>query len=145
MSSNQTRKTVLQQMRAIEKSSMPKLRKKWEQLYEEPCPKAPRAQVEAWLKYRVQELAFGGVKPEVREKLHTVAQEVLATAQEKKKCVLPVPGTLIKRVYKRELYEVLILEDGFECRGVKYASLSALASKITGCKRNGWEFFGLKR
>ncbi len=53
------------------------------------------------------------------------------------------PGTWLSRTWHGEVHQVIVLESGFEYRGVRYASLSAIASKITGAKWSGPRFFGL--
>ena len=56
---------------------------------------------------------------------------------------VPVPGSLITRVYKGETLEVNVLPTGFEYEGEMYKSLSAVAKKITGTHCNGYLFFRL--
>jgi hypothetical protein len=57
---------------------------------------------------------------------------------------LPSPGTAITRKYKGRTIQVVVLVDGFEYAGERYASLSALAKAITGSHVNGFRFFNLK-
>ena len=54
---------------------------------------------------------------------------------------LPLPGTILIRVYKGESLEVQVLAQGFEFEGVIYPSLSAVAKAITGQHCNGFHFF----
>jgi hypothetical protein len=56
---------------------------------------------------------------------------------------LPPPGTVITRNYKGEALQVRVLEHGFEFEGEVFASLSAVARKITGSHCNGFHFFKL--
>lgn len=56
---------------------------------------------------------------------------------------VPIPGSLITRVYKGETLEVNVLPIGFEYEGETYKSLSAVAKKITGSHCNGYLFFRL--
>ena len=56
---------------------------------------------------------------------------------------LPLPGTILTRVYKGEDLYVKVLPEGFEFEGVVYRSLSSVAQKITGSHCNGYLFFGL--
>ena len=58
---------------------------------------------------------------------------------------LPAAGTVVRREYAGTAVEVLILEDGFEYDGIRYDSLSAIATKVTGTRWNGFLFFGLSR
>ncbi len=54
-------------------------------------------------------------------------------------------GTKLIREYKGEKHEVIALDAGFEYKGQKYRSLSAIANQITGTKWNGKLFFGVKK
>ena len=58
---------------------------------------------------------------------------------------LPIPGSLITRVYKGESLVVKVLPGGFEFEGEVYKSLSAVAKKITGQHCNGYYFFRLAK
>ena len=56
---------------------------------------------------------------------------------------LPIPGTVITRIYKEKLIEVKVLEKGFEYQDKHYRSLTGITKKITGSKWNGFNFFNL--
>ena len=56
---------------------------------------------------------------------------------------VPLPGTIITRVYKGETLQVQVLPQGFEFEGAVYKSLSAVAKAITGQHCNGFYFFRL--
>jgi hypothetical protein len=56
---------------------------------------------------------------------------------------LPLPGRAIVRRYKGETLRVTVLADGFEFKGERYGSLSAIAKAVTGSHVNGYRFFGL--
>ena len=56
---------------------------------------------------------------------------------------LPPPGSVITRSYKGDNLQVKVLADGFEFEGERFASLSAVAKKITGQHMNGFLFFRL--
>jgi hypothetical protein len=53
-------------------------------------------------------------------------------------------GTELMRSYQGQTYTVLVREDGFEWNGTRYGSLSEIATLITGSRRSGPKFFGLK-
>ena len=57
---------------------------------------------------------------------------------------MPPVGTQFIRHHGGEEHRVMVLKDGFEYRGCKYKSLTAIATKITGTKWSGPKFFGLK-
>jgi len=54
------------------------------------------------------------------------------------------PGTELIRSYRGQTYTVLIRDSGFEWNGTCYGSLSVIATLITGSRRSGPKFFGLK-
>jgi len=54
---------------------------------------------------------------------------------------LPPTGSVLRRAYKGQPVEVLILQEGFEYKGQVYASLSAAAKAICGSHVNGFHFF----
>ena len=58
---------------------------------------------------------------------------------------LPMPGTLLRREFRGRQVSVMVLQDGFECQGTVYKTLSAVAKAITGTQWNGYDFFGLRK
>jgi hypothetical protein len=52
---------------------------------------------------------------------------------------------VLRRQLGESVIEVQVLPDAFECQGRQYGSLSAVASKLTGTRWNGFVFFGLTR
>ena len=56
---------------------------------------------------------------------------------------LPLPGTLITRMYKGRQLQVRVVTGGFEYEGELFKSLSAIAKKITGSHWSGNKFFNL--
>ena len=56
---------------------------------------------------------------------------------------LPIPGTVISKVYKGTIIDVKVLDKGFEYDGKAYRTLSAIAGAVTGQHWNGYLFFGL--
>ena len=56
---------------------------------------------------------------------------------------LPIPGTLLTRVFENRRIVVTVLKEGFEYQSRRYRSLSAIAREVTGTRWNGLLFFGL--
>ena len=52
-------------------------------------------------------------------------------------------GAILTREYKGQMISVTVLDDGFECDGVAYRSLSAVARAVTKSHWNGFGFFNL--
>ena len=55
-----------------------------------------------------------------------------------------LPGSRLIRVWKAERHEVQVTETGYLWRGRSWGSLSSIAREITGTRRNGPAFFGLR-
>ena len=58
---------------------------------------------------------------------------------------LPPAGSVVERFYRGQPIRVTVLENGFGYHGNHYASLSAIAHRVTGTRWNGFHFFGLMR
>ena len=54
------------------------------------------------------------------------------------------PGTRLVREWQGHVYEVSVLENGYEYGGEVYRSLSPIANQITGSHCSGPRFFGVK-
>jgi hypothetical protein len=54
------------------------------------------------------------------------------------------PGSRLIRVWNAEQHEVEVTETDYLWRGRSWASLSSVAREITGVRRNGPAFFGLR-
>jgi hypothetical protein len=58
---------------------------------------------------------------------------------------LPLPGTILTRIYKGETLRATVLERGVQFEGQVFSSLSALARHITGSHCSGHLFFRLRQ
>src|SRR5829696_3936123 len=65
---------VLAQIAALKGMSLPQLKSRWRELNDSPPPAYNRRFLESRLVYRVQELAHGGMAPEVGERLDGLAE-----------------------------------------------------------------------
>lgn len=141
-------KSIVAQVVELNNMSMEGLREKWEALFETKPPDNPnRRQLVAKLAYRLQELTFGGLSKDAREKLEKIAEFDLPPVAGKKlarPANKPIPGTRYVREWQGMRIEVTALDSGFEYEGKSYRSLSAIATEVTGTKWNGLEFFGLR-
>ena len=98
--------------------------------------------------YRIQELAYGGLKPETIRRLEILGEQYDSdnvTTRRIRHDARPVAGTRLVREYRGVEHTVTVLADGYEWEGRPYRSLSAIARAITGTRWNGLVFFGLKR
>ena len=99
------------------------------------------------LAYRIQELAYGGLKPETRARLEALGEQLgrrQRRAPPHPRRQPPARRHRLLREWKGVEHAVTVLADGFEWEGRPYRSLSAIARAITGTRWNGWTFFGLK-
>lgn len=54
------------------------------------------------------------------------------------------PGSELVRTWNRRTYRVTVMADSFAYGGKTFASLSEIATAITGTRWNGPRFFGLR-
>lgn len=54
------------------------------------------------------------------------------------------PGTKLLREWRGNVYEVMVLDKGYEFKGHLHTSLSEITRLITGTRWNGKRFFGIK-
>ena len=98
------------------------------------------------LAYRIQELAYGGLKRESAKRLELLGEQLDGGKQEVRRRRLdnrPIAGTRLIREWQGTPCEVVVGVDHFDYQGRRYKSLSSIARAITGTNRNGWAFFGL--
>lgn len=58
---------------------------------------------------------------------------------------LPVVGTVITKIYHRQILEVKVLENGFEYQGKLYKSISRVSMEIVKHPISEYVFFGVTR
>jgi len=140
--------TVLAQIAALKSSPTAELKARWRQLFEMEPPPYSRRFLESRLAYRIQELAYGGLKPATVARLEALGElldggkiEVRRQRADER----PIAGTRLIREYQGAEHCVTVRVDGFEYLGRPYKSLSAIARAITGTRWNGWTFFGIRR
>ena len=138
---------MLGRLAALQTAATPDLKQQWRELFGTEPPPHNRAYLQSRLAYRIQELAYGGLKPETLKRLLALGEQldggnvVLRRIRGDDK---PVAGTRLVRQYQGGDYSVTVTTTGYEWEGRPYRSLSAIARAITGTRWNGWAFFGLK-
>jgi hypothetical protein len=138
---------VLAQLAAIKDLPAPALKTKWRALFDSEPPPYNRRFLESRLAYRIQELAYGGLKKETVERLRVLAKQYDGKPGGRSKGRpdrLPIAGTRLVREWQGVQHCVTVRGDDLEFQGRPYKSLSAIAREITGVRWNGWVFFGLK-
>jgi Protein of unknown function (DUF2924) len=95
--------------------------------------------------HRIQEKVYGGLSAPTRRLLDQLVKA--AMAKPNGRLALPrriKPGSELVRTWKGRSHRVMAMADGFAYGGKTYASLSEIASDITGTRWNGPRFFGLR-
>ena len=139
--------TVLAQLAALKTADTKALKAKWRELFDSEPPPYSRRLLEGRLAYRIQELAYGGLKPATVERLDALAEQQFGENKVMRRirhADKPVTGTQLIREWKGVEHCVTVLDDGYAYMGQPYKSLSSVARAITGTRWNGWTFFGLK-
>ncbi len=132
---------------ALKTATTPELKAQWRDLFDSEPPPFNRRYLESRLAYRIQELAYGGLKPETIRRLERLGEELDGGDRKKSRMradTMPIAGTRLIREWQGVEYVVTVTAEGFEWQGRPYRSLSAIARAITGTRWNGWIFFGLK-
>ncbi len=132
---------------ALKAMKTPELKALWRELFDSEPPPFNRRYLESRLAYRVQELAYGGLKPETVKRLERLGEELDGGDRSKSRVradLKPIAGTRLIREWQGVEHVVTVTADGYEWQGRPYQSLSSVARAITGTRWNGWVFFGLK-
>ncbi len=130
----------------LEALSTAELRARWEQVFNRTVPtRASRDLLLRALAYHVQEQAEGGLNKVTRRRLAKLAG---LNGENREPISPPIlqlkPGSRLIREWRGEIHRVTVLDDGFDWRGTRYASLSQIARANTGARWSGPLFFGLR-
>ena len=147
-------KTITNEIDELRAMTVPALVERYREVY----GKEPRIRHREWLwkrvAWKVQEQRLGGLSKVAQKRLEELIAEIDLPIDERKRTVSgrlkaprkptdPAVGTCITRHWRGREIRVQVLDTGFECDGVVYGSLSAVARAVTGSRWNGKLFFGL--
>lgn len=151
---------VTQEQARLEELPIRELKQKYESVWQEACRSSNRVWLIKRILWRMQAIEEGDLSerarkrafeiaddadlrviPPLREKVNEIAETKVTPPKDDR---IPIPGTVLTRTYKGETLSITVRDDGFEYRGERYGSLSAVAKAITGSHLNGFAFFGLK-
>ena len=122
------------------------LRKRYRELFRTEPPEAFGPDLlRRSIAHRIQEKAHGGLPSSTRRLLDQLVK--VAMAKPNGRLELPrriKPGSELVRTWKGKSYRVMVMADDFSYDGKRFASLSEIATEITGTKWNGPRFFGLR-
>ena len=137
------------------------LKVRYRELFGEHSPSSNHAHLFRRIAWRLQALAEGELSARARERAAELASDVDLRLRAPRQFWreisdegarrpgrdprVPDPGAVLERRYQGRLICVKVLRDGFEYDGKQYASLSAIASAVTGMRWNGYSFFGLNK
>ena len=139
---------VLGRLAALRTLPTAELKRQWRELFGTEPPPFNRPYLQSRLAYRVQELAYGGLRPETRARLEALGEQldggnvVLRRVRADSR---PLAGTRLVREHAGVEHVITVLADGYEWEGRPYRSLPAIARAITGTRWNGLVLWGLKR
>jgi len=137
--------SIAARLAALPTMTTPDLKALWHELNGKSAPAFNRPYLISRLAYRIQELAYGGLKPTTRARLDALDDGLDPKQARKRAPARLIAGTRLCREWHGVEHTVTVLHDGhFDWKGQRYASLSAVARAITGTRWNGPLFFGLR-
>ena len=152
---------VEKELAALKRMTPAQLREKYAEVFGEESRSGHKEWLIKRIIWRLQANAEGGLSERAKRRALELANEadlrlkapreskVAAAsvaapgAQAKADRRVPLPGSVITRIYKGENLQVHVRREGFEYEGEFFKSLSAVAKRITGSHCNGYLFFRL--
>jgi hypothetical protein len=122
------------------------LRKRYRDLFRTEPPKAFGPDLlRRSIAQRIQEKAYGTFSASTRRLLDQLVRAAMAKPNGRLELPRRIkPGSELVRTWKGQTHRVTVMAAGFVRNGKTFASLSEIASEITGTKWNGPRFFGLR-
>lgn len=136
---DQRRAQLHTHLTAIEVMDLAALRSLWADHFGTPPTLRSVDLMRLTLSWRLQARAFGGLDAGMRRRLRRPTKADPQSAID-----LPI-GTKLKREWQGRTYVIEVTAQGFCWDDNIFASLSAVASAITGTNWNGPRFFGLRK
>lgn len=122
------------------------LKGEWRRLHRTPPPKRlSRDLLMRGITYKIQERRLGGLSSSILRRMEGLSAEA---ASDKRRSIPPISlkaGARLVREWRGITHSVLVHDDGFEWRGMRYGSLTTIAQEITGAHWSGPRFFGLRK
>ena len=142
------------QMDALDAMNRASLEATFREVFGVPDRTHNRAHLLKRLRWRLQELAEGGLSEDALRKIDELGDrlpeawknrpaEQPAVEAVERDPRLPPAGSTLRRKHGDVIHEVFVREDGFLYAGEHFKNLSAVAKRISGTMWNGFAFFGL--
>src|SRR5687767_16041963 len=109
--------SVLARVAALKTTSTHDLKQHWRELFETEPPSYNRRFLESRLAYRIQELAYGGLKPETIRRLEALGAQFAdrnITSRRIRHDAMPIAGTRLIREWQGVEHTVTVLAEGYE-------------------------------
>jgi len=128
--------------------SMPpaQLRALWRECWRRPAPDIGPDLLRRGIAWKLQARIHGDLPSHVKRTLNAAAgrlrngEELVSSKMASLKA-----GTRLVREWRGKVHQVVVLEEGYEHEGRRHASLTQIASAITGVHWSGPVFFGVKK
>ena len=144
-----TEQEIEAQLRRLDSLGRDDLAQAWFSAYGTPAPrKSSRDFLLKAVAHQMQASVFGGIRPATRKAVLKIGRGMRSGTR---LAELPgptpeiKPGSRLIRAWRGKTHEVIVAADRrFEWNGMRHRSLSAIATAVTGTRRNGPAFFGLR-
>lgn len=139
--------SVVARIAGLPDLSMDEIKSLWRQLFGKDTTTSNRQFMERRIAYKLQEIEFRKVDPNLLERNKRRIKALLETGKVRKldRDIRLMPGTVLTREYQGIEHRVTVAQDGqYEFEGRRYPSLSMIAREITGTRWSGPLFFGVK-
>lgn len=160
--------TLVAEIRALREMCVSELHEKYRKIFGEEPRSRNRDFLWRRIAWRIQALELGDLSERARQRAAELARDAdvrvrapqgaleddapasltrthLHAFQGSHDARLPVPGTVLTRVYRGKNLRVTVLDRGFEYKGRVYRSLTAVTKEVTGAHWNGFQFFQFRK
>jgi hypothetical protein len=134
---------ILKQIADLHSKPQEELKALWQEYFGAEPPAYRKGFLVRGLAQRIQELTFGGLPTVHQVRLDTLVEDRPSRRKAAETATSLLPGTKLVRDWQGVSHHVAVTADGFEYRGRRFKSLSAIANLIAGTRWNGWTFFGV--
>ena len=139
------RKALAAEIASLPKLDTDELRERWKVMSgKPPSREIGRSLLIRAIAYRLQERAYGGLKPATCRLLARAVEETASGSSRIPQVRRVRAGTILIREWQGTAHRVTMLDDGVSFNGKRYRSLSEVAREITGSHWSGPRFFGLR-